>query len=125
MKMKKKKIGFADAEVGTQFVSDVTPSQPIAYAKQVYDETLAPVGIAKLDASSFTIENISNQLNSQSPIAQAAADKLAIMQESVPKEIKEAEIKVSKNLNPYVIALGVVVGLLIIDKLIMKDATGN
>jgi hypothetical protein len=43
----------------------------------------------------------------------------------VPKEIKESEIKVSKNLNPSVIALGVVVGLLIIDKLIMKDATGN
>lgn len=125
MKMKKNKIGFADAEVGTQFVSDVTPPQPIAAAEQVYDETLAPMSIAKLDASSFTIENISNQLNSQSPIAQAAADKLAIMQESVPKEIKEAEIKVSKNLNPYVIALGVVVGLLIIDKLIMKDATGN
>jgi hypothetical protein len=121
----KKKIGFADAEVGTQFVSDVMPPQPIVAAEQVYDETLAPMSIAKLDASSFTIENISNQLNSQSPIAQAAADKLAIMQESVPKEIKEAEIKVSKNLNPYVIALGVVVGLLIIDKLIMKDATGN
>jgi hypothetical protein len=125
MKMKKNKIGFADAEVGTEFESDVTPPQPIAAAEQVYDETLAPMSIAKLDASSFTIENISNQLNSQSPIAQAAADKLAIMQESVPKEIKEAEIKVSKNLNPYVIALGVVVGLLIIDKLIMKDATGN
>jgi hypothetical protein len=125
MKMKKNKIGFADAEVGTEFVSDVTPPQPIAAAEQVYDETLAPMSIAKLDASSFTIENISNQLKSQSSIAQAAADKLAIMQESVPKEIKEAEIKVSKNLNPYVIALGVVVGLLIIDKLIMKDATGN
>jgi hypothetical protein len=125
MKMKKK-LGFIDGwENEEMVVHDVMPPEPIAPAEQVYDETLAPMSIAKLDASSFTIENISQQLNSQSPIAQAAAEKLATMQESATKEIKQAEIKVSKNLNPYVIALGVVVGLLIIDKLIMKDATGN
>lgn len=122
----KKKLGFIDGwENEEMVVHDVMPPEPIAPAEQVYDETLAPMSIAKLDASSFTIENISQQLNSQSPIAQAAAEKLATMQESATKEIKQAEIKVSKNLNPYVIALGVVVGLLIIDKLIMKDATGN
>jgi hypothetical protein len=121
----KKKIGFADAEVGTQFVSDVMPPQPIAPTEQIYDETLAPVGIAPWDSSRFTIENISYQLKSQSPIAKAAAEKLATIEQSISQETQKAEIKVSKNLNPYVIALGVVVGLLIIDKLIMKDATGN
>ena len=115
---KKKKLGWIDEDM---VVHDVIPPEPIASTEQMYDETLAPVGIAPLDSSSFTIENISYQLKSQSPIAKAAAEKLATIEQSV----SQAEIKVSKNLNPYVIALGVVVGLLIIDKLIMKDGTGN
>jgi hypothetical protein len=106
-------------------ISSILPPQPIKPTEQVYDETLTSVSLPKLEAKSFTLENISNQLNTQSPIAQAAAEKLATMQQSLSQETKVAEIKVSKNLNPYVIALGVVVGLLIIDKLIMKDATGN
>jgi hypothetical protein len=119
MKIKKKKLGFVD--ISPQFMSDVMPPEPVAATEQIYDETLSPVGIAPLDSSSFTIENISYQLKSQSPIAKAAAEKLATIEQSV----SQAEIKVSKNLNPYVIALGVVVGLLIIDKLIMKDGTAN
>jgi hypothetical protein len=105
-------------------IDEVT--QPIAPIPQTIDETMTPVGSQPLAASTYTLENISNELNVQSPIAQAAAEKLATMQQSAPmEETKKAEIKVSKNLNPYVIALGVVVGLLIIDKLMMKDATGN
>ena len=123
MKIKKKKLGFVD--ISPQFMSDVMPPEPVAATEQIYDETLSPVGIAPLDSSSFTIENISYQLKSQSPIAKAAAEKLATIEQSISQETQKAEIKVSKNLNPYVIALGVVVGLLIIDKLIMKDATGN
>jgi hypothetical protein len=106
-------------------IDEVTPPQPIAPIPQTMDETMTPVGKSPMAVSSYTIENISNELNSKSPIAQAAAEKLATMEQSASKEIKKAEIKVSKNLNPYVIALGVVVGLLIIDKLMMKNATGN
>lgn len=107
-------------------VSPITPPQPIAPTEQTMDETMTPVGTQPLSLSSFSIDNISDELVSKSPIAQAAADKLATMQLAAPtEETKKAEIKVSKNLNPYVIALGVVVGLLIIDKLIMKDAAGN
>jgi hypothetical protein len=114
------------APEGPLMIDEVTPPQPIAPIPQTMDETMTPVGSQPLAASTYTLENISNELNVQSPIAQAAAEKLATMQQSAPmEETKKAEIKVSKNLNPYVIALGVVVGLLIIDKLMMKDATGN
>lgn len=114
------------APEGPLMIDEVTPPQPIAPIAQTMDETMTPVGSQPLAASTYTLENISNELNVQSPIAQAAAEKLATMQQSAPmEETKKAEIKVSKNLNPYVIALGVVVGLLIIDKLMMKDATGN
>jgi hypothetical protein len=113
------------APEGALMIDEVTPPQPIAPIPQTMDETMTPVGKSPMAVSSYTIENISNELNSKSPIAQAAAEKLATMEQSASKEIKKAEIKVSKNLNPYVIALGVVVGLLIIDKLMMKNATGN
>jgi hypothetical protein len=113
------------APEGALMIDVVTPPQPIAPIPQTMDETMTPVGKSTMAVSSYTIENISNELNSKSPIAQAAAEKLATMEQSASKEIQKAEIKVSKNLNPYVIALGVVVGLLIIDKLMMKNATGN
>ena len=113
------------APEGALMIDEVTPPQPIEPIPQTMDETMTPVGKSPMAVSSYTLENISNELNSQSPIAQAAAEKLATLQKLAPKEIQKAEIKVSKNLNPYVIALGVVVGLLIIDKLMMKNATGN